>query len=110
MQDAAAPAERERRAVAAGLDPVARGLDADQLHLGVVDERHEDPDRVGAAADAGDHALRQPAGLLEHLGARLVADHALEVAHERRERRRADARADDVVGVADVGDPVADRG
>ena len=46
---------------------------------------------------------------LEHLRARLVADHALQVAHERRERRRADARADHVVGVADVGDPVADR-
>ena len=90
--------------------PVARGLDADQLDLGVVDERHEDPDRVGAAADAGDHALGQPARLLEHLRARLVADHALEVAHDRRERRRADARADDVVGVGDVGDPVADRG
>ena len=105
VQDAAAPAQRERRPVAPGLDPVARRLDADQLHLGVVDERHEDPDRVGAAADAGDHALRQPAGPLEHLRARLVADHALEVAHQRRERRRADARADDVVGVADVGRP-----
>ena len=110
VQDAAAAPERERRAVAAGLDPVAGGLDADQLHLGVVDERHEDADRVGAAADARDHALGQPARLREHLRARLVADHALEVAHDRRERRRADARADDVVGVADVGDPVADRG
>ena len=46
----------------------------------------------------------------EHLLARLVADHALEVAHERRIRRRADGRADHVVGVADVRDPVADRG
>ena len=35
---------------------------------------------------------------LEHLRARLVADHALEVAHERRVGRRADRRADDVVG------------
>ena len=30
-------------------------------------------------------------GPLEHLRARLVADHALEVAHDRRVRRRADA-------------------
>ena len=30
----------------------------------------------------------------------LVADHALEVAHEQRERMRSDDRADDVVGVA----------
>ena len=109
MQHAAAPAERERRAVAAGLDAVAGGLDADQRDLGVLDERHEHADRVGAAADAGDHALGQPPGLVEDLRAGLVADHALQVAHERRERRRADARADDVVRVADVRDPVADR-
>ena len=110
MQHAAAAAEGERRAVAAGLDAVARRLDADQRDLGVADERHEDPDRVRAAADARDHARREPAEHVQRLGARLVADHALEVAHERRERRRADRRADHVVGVADVGDPVADRG
>ena len=89
--------------------PVAGGLDADQLDLGVAGERDEHADRVRAAADAGDHARRQPAAALEQLRARLVADHALEVAHERRERRRPDARADRVVRVADVRDPVADR-
>jgi hypothetical protein len=40
----------------------------------VVDERGEDADRVGAAADAGDHAVGQPALALEQLRARLVAD------------------------------------
>ncbi len=110
VQDAAAAAERERGAVAAGLDPVARGLHADQLDLLVAHERDEDADRVRAAADAGDHARGQPAEPLEDLGARLVADHALEVAHQRRERRGPDGGADHVVRVADVGDPVADRG
>ena len=39
VQHAAAPADGQRRAVAAGLDPLARGLDADQRHAGVVEER-----------------------------------------------------------------------
>jgi hypothetical protein len=67
VQDARAAADRERRAVARRVDAVAGGLDADQLDLGVVDERDEDPDRVGAAADARDDALGQPPRLLEHL-------------------------------------------
>ena len=92
-----APADGQRRAVAARVDPVAAGLDADQLDLLVGDERGEDPDRVRAAADARDHARRQPALALEHLRARLVADHPLQVAHERRVGRRADDRADHVV-------------
>ena len=63
----------------------------------VVEERGEDADRVRAAADAGDHARGQPPLALEHLRARLVADHALQVAHERRVGRRPDDRADHVV-------------
>ena len=39
VQDAAAPADRQRRAVAAGVDPLPRRLDADQLDVRVVDER-----------------------------------------------------------------------
>ena len=48
-------------------------------------------------------------GLVEQLRARLVADAALEVAHQRRVRRRPDARADHVVRGVHVRDPVADR-
>src|SRR5918999_1854625 len=110
VEDAAAAADGQRGAVAAGLDPLPRGLDADQLHVGVPHEGHERADGVRAPADAGDHAVGKPPGGLEDLGARLVADHALEVAHQRRERRWADARADHVVRAADVGHPVADRG
>ena len=57
MQDAGAPGA-QRGAVAAAVEPLPRGLDADQLDLGVVEERGEDADRVGAAADAGDHPRR----------------------------------------------------
>ena len=72
--------------MAAGLDPLAGRLDPDQLDLGVVDEGGEDADRVRAAADAGDHPVGQPPVALEDLRPRLVADHPLQVAHERRDR------------------------
>ena len=78
-------------------------------HLGVVEEAGEHPDRVRAAADAGDHGVGQPALGLEHLRARLAADHGLQLAHDPGIRRGADAGADQVVGRLDVRDPVADR-
>ena len=101
------PSEAPWRSVST---PLPRRLDADQLDLRVVDERREDADRVGAAADAGDHARRQRPLGGQRLLARLVADHPLQVADEGRIRRRADRGADYVVGRLDVGDPVADRG
>ena len=95
--------------MAPGLDPLPRGLDADQLDLRIVDERREHADRVRPAPHACNDPLRQPPGPLQHLRARLVADHPLQLTDERRIRRRPDARADDVVGAVNVGDPVADR-
>jgi len=38
------------------------------------------PDRVGAAADAGDDQIRQTAAALEHLSTRLAADHRVQLA------------------------------
>ena len=67
------------------------------------------PHGVGAAADAGDDLVGQVAEALAHLGDGLGADHRLEVADHGRVRRRAGHGADDVEGVADVGDPVAQR-
>src|SRR4051794_22497654 len=67
VQHARAAAGGQRRAVAAGLDPVARALDPDQLDVGVVYEAREHPDGVRAAVDAGDHAARQAAGALQDL-------------------------------------------
>ena len=84
-------------------------LDADELDLLVVEEGGEHADRVRAAADACDHGVREPALGLEDLRARLAADHRLQLAHDRRVRRRADAGADQVVRRLDVRDPVADR-
>src|SRR5437867_4752322 len=53
-------ARSKRGPVAAGLEPLPPGLDADQLDR-IVEERGEEPDRVRAAADASDGPLRQRA-------------------------------------------------
>ena len=103
---APAPSEAPWRPLA---EPFAGGLDADQRHPLVGDERGEDADRVGAAADAGDHPRGQRALGGERLLPRLFADHPLQVADQRRVGRRADRGADHVVAGLDVGDPVADR-
>ena len=53
--------------------------------------------------------MRQSAGLLEHLRARFLADHRLKLADHQRIRMRPERRAEQVVGVADVGDPITHR-
>ena len=69
----------------------------------------EQADGVGAAADAGDQRVGQAAFGLQHLLARFAADDRLEIAHHGRIGMRARRRADDVEGVLDIGDPVAQR-
>ena len=103
----AGPPRAERRCVPR-LEPFACGLDANQPRR-VFEQRVEEPHRVRAAADAGDGDGRQPPLGLEELVARLGADHRLEVAHHHRVGVRADDRAEQVVGRADVRDPVANR-
>ena len=108
VQDAD-PAARQRRGVAGGVDPVARRLDAEELHRLVGDEGVKEAHGVRAAAHAGDQRVGElPFDLLD-LRARLAADHRLQLAHEQRVRVRAGDGADHVVGRADVGDPVAQR-
>jgi hypothetical protein len=84
VEDAGEAAGEARRVLL--VEPVARRLDAEHLHLGIVEERVEQPDRVRAAADRRDQQVGQAAGAAEHLRARLGADHALEVAHRARDR------------------------
>ena len=69
----------------------------------------EQADGVGAAADSGDDGVGQPAFLFEDLRARLDADHRLEVAHQFRVGMRPGRGADHVIGVLDIGHPVAQR-
>ncbi len=71
-----AAAAGEARRVAPRHDRFAAGLDADQPHAGVVDERVEDADGIAAAADAGDDRIGQPPGLRRASGARAsLPDH-----------------------------------
>ena len=105
----AALAGVDGRGVPAGLEAVAAGLEAVDRDVRVVEERGEQADRVRAAADAGGDRVRQPAVLLEALGARLVADAAAEVADHARERVRAGGGAEEVRRVVDARDPVAQR-
>ena len=60
--------------MAAGGEALAGRLDPDERDAVVGRERREGPDRVRAAADAGDDAPGQPPAALEQLRARLVAD------------------------------------
>ena len=87
----------------------ARRLDADQAHVVVGDEVVEHADRVRAAADAGDDGVRQPAfgGEICSRASRPITRCSSRTISGI--RRRADARADQVVGRLDVRDPVADR-
>src|SRR6266851_5565738 len=74
-------ATREGRGVTPGLDTVAPSLVADEPDLRIVDERVEDADRVGPAANARGHRVRQPTGLLDNLHPCLQPDNALKVTH-----------------------------
>src|SRR3954453_8417187 len=98
-------AAADGRGMPAGLDAVAAGLHPDQADPWIVQECVKDADRVRAAADTGGDRVRQPASPLEHLRARLEADDALEVADDHRERMGPADRAEQVEGVADIGDP-----
>ena len=89
--------------------PAAAGLDAEDLDAAIGEEAVEDADRVRAAADAGEHGVRQAAGFREHLRARFAADDGLKLPHEIRIRMRADRRAEQVVRADRVRHPVANR-
>ena len=74
-------AARERRGVPA-VEPLPRGLDADEPGPGLADEARQQAHGVGAAADAGDGDVRQPSLDGAHLFRALVADDPLQVTHE----------------------------
>ncbi|EGE58214.1 hypothetical protein RHECNPAF_334005 [Rhizobium etli CNPAF512] len=99
----------DRRAMFVALQALAAGFDANDLHRGIVEEGVEDADRIRAAADGSDNEIRQTAFGRQHLLFRLRADHRLEIADHLRIGMRAGRRADEIIGVLDIGDPVAQR-
>ncbi len=98
MQDARAAAQ-QGRAMLLAVEALAGRLDADQAHAFVGDEIGEQADRVGAAADRRDAGVGQAAFILQYLGARFLADHALEIADHQREGMRPGDGAEQIVGV-----------
>ncbi len=71
----------------------------------------EHADRIAAAAHTGNDGVGEAAGAglwVEQLVDRLTADHALKIAHHGRIGMRAQGAAEQVVGRAHIGDPVAD--
>ena len=106
VQDPGTPGA-ERRGVPARREAVSGRFDPVQLDVRVVEKGVEQPDRVGASADARDDRVGQPPGPLEDLLARLAPDHRVEVAHHLRIRMGPGDGADDVVGIVDVRHPVA---
>ncbi len=99
----------EARGVFAEFFAAAAGFDADHFYVGVSQERVEEADRVGAAADAGIEMRGQTLFGGENLLARFAADDGLKIADHRRIRMRAENRAEQIVRGANVGDPVAHR-
>ena len=90
-----APGKRSRMSVL-DLKAVAGSLDAKKRDGRFVEERVEQADRVGAAADTGEETVGEPAFEALHLLAGFIADDALEIADHRRIGMRAGGGADAV--------------
>src|SRR5688572_3988222 len=106
LEHAGAAAGEARRVAPRG-DALAARFNADQSHARIVDEAVEDADGVAASADAGDDDVRQPPHPFENLLPCLAADHRLELTDHQRVWMRAERRAEQVIRVVDVRDPVA---
>ena len=109
LQDAGAAA-REARRVPARHDAVGRRprrRSAGRLRSST--NASNMPMALLPPPDAGDDGGRQPPSLLEDLPPRLAPDHRLELADHQRVRMRPERRAEQVVRVVDVRDPVAHR-
>ena len=85
------------------------GFDADFLNGSVILEGVEGSHRIASSAHTGDDVTDRGIGETLDLLFNFLPDDGLEIADNHRIGMGADDRADDVVGISDVGDPVADR-
>ena len=95
----AQPGIGEARRVPPALDACPARLDADKAHVAVLEKGVKEADGVRSAADAGDQHVGQASLGGQNLLARLVADDALEVAHDARVGVRPQRRAEQIVRV-----------
>ena len=89
------------------LAAAAAGFNADHFYGRIAQKLVEEADGVRTAADAGEKMRRQTFFSGEDLIAGFAADHGLKIADHRGIRMRAENGAEQIVRVADVGDPVA---
>ncbi len=109
MEHAQGPEQARRRGVL-GVHAHTGGFDRDESHARFVEVVVVSARGVGAPPHAGDYRGGQlAAGMLAELRAYLGADHGLKARDEVGVRVRPNDRADDVVRVLGVVDPVANR-
>mgnify|MGYP001764558352 CR=1 FL=1 len=96
--------------VFARLDAFPARLHSQHLHGRISQKRIKQPNRIRPAAHAGHEVIGQAAFPLHDLGADFPADDGLEIAHHDRVGKRPQGRAQDVVRVFQVLNPVFERG
>ena len=88
---------------------MAASFHADQADSGIVQEGVEQAHGVRSTANACDRGVGQTALRFLELNLGFLADHRLKVAHHHGIGVRTSNRADEIIGVSDVSDPVAHR-
>ena len=89
------------------IDAATAGFDADEADAWFVKEFEESTDGVGASADTGDDIVWQTSFSAQNLLFGFDGDDAVEIADHHRIRVRTIGRPQNVMRLANVGDPVA---
>src|SRR5437762_2936054 len=100
-------AATEARGMVAQRHPSPTGLDPDQLDTFVLEELVKDTDGIGSAAYAGDDRGWKLPFSLQNLRPGFAANHRMKIADHGGIRMSAQHTAQQVMSVADIGDPVA---
>src|SRR5262245_373808 len=88
-------------------EAAAPGLDANEADLCVRQKGSEYPDGVRAAANARHHRMWEARMRVFNLHECFIAYHALELPYHARIGVRAKCASEQVIRIADVGDPIA---
>mmetsp|Transcript_24392 Transcript_24392/g.58134 ORF Transcript_24392/g.58134 Transcript_24392/m.58134 type:complete len:239 (-) Transcript_24392:481-1197(-) len=107
VEDARA-AKGERRSMLICVHAKPGSLHAIQLNILILHKLVEEPHRIGSAPDAGNEHVGFSSPLLHALPPRLLPNHGMEVPDHHGKRVGPCDRAEDVVRVLHIGDPVAD--
>ena len=76
-------------------------LTADQTHPLILDKIIKGSDRIGSAADTGQHRIRKPSLLLQDLFLDLLGDYRLKISDDRWERMWTHRRPQYIMGICD---------